>query len=207
MRKFLILFGALLCMSLTAAAQESVADLDVNSPAAEPAPMPVHFAPSDRENWQLTVGFEYQQFRVFGLGFHNFGYNASVTRYLNDWFGLEGAVDAGFGHTGIQANLPFNLDAKSLFAGGGPHIALSNRSRFEPWGHVLVGMEHFRFTQTDNTIGLGSNTSLGFRAGGGVDLKLGGRAYWRFQADYVESHFQSQINNSFSAGTGLVLNF
>jgi hypothetical protein len=207
MGKLLILCGAILCFSGAASAQDSVAALDASSPASEPAAVPVHFSPSDREKWQVAAGFQYEHFSVFGLGFHNLGYNASITRYLNDWFGLEGAVVMGFGHTGTSPAIPVALDAKSFFVGGGPHVAVTNKSRLEPWAHALVGLQHFRFTQTNNSLGLGSNSNLGFEAGGGVDYKLGGRAYWRVQADYVGTHFQSALQTNYSFGTGIVFNF
>lgn len=233
MRKILIFCGALLCLSLPVAAQEIATAFDTGSPlndpaaapaaepapvpepalapnpapAAVPAPAPVHFEPSDREEWQLGLGFQYSHFAAFGLNWHNIGYDGSLTRYVNDWFGIEGAVLAGFGHSSTSPQIPRALDAKSLFAVGGPHIAFSNKTKFEPWGHVLVGLAHFRFTQTNNTVGLGSNSALGFLAGGGVDVKLGGRAYWRIQADYVETHFLSKAENNYSFGSGLVFNF
>lgn len=205
MRKLFVFCGAFLCLSLTAAAQDSPAALDVSSPASESA-APAALSPASRDPWQLGAGFQYEHFKVFGLGFHNFGYNASLTRYLNDWFGLEAATVMGFGHSGTSPAIPRSLVAKSFFVGGGPHIAVSNKSRLEPWAHVLVGIEHFRFTQT-GALGLGSNTALAFQAGGGVDLKLGRLLYWRIQADYVGSHFSSALQNNYSFGSGLVLNF
>jgi hypothetical protein len=231
MRKTLIFCGAFLCLSLPAAAQEIATAFDTSSPtselatvpasapeavaapapdpapAAAPTPAPVHFEPSDREEWQVAVGFQYEHFGVFGLSFHDLGYSASVTRYINDWFGLEGNANMGWGHTSTSPQIPRALVANSLFVGGGPHVALSNKTRFEPWGHVLVGLAHFRFTQTNNTLGLGSNSAFGFLAGGGVDVKLGGRAYWRIQGDYVETHYLSKSENNYSFGSGLVFNF
>jgi hypothetical protein len=206
MRKLLLLCGFLLCMSLTAVAQDSNGALDVSSPASDTA-SPSSLSVSDREPWQLEAGFQYQHYKVLGETFHNLGFNSSITRYLNDWFGVEGTVIAGFGHAGPTPTVPATLDAKSFFVGGGPHIALSNRSRFEPWGHVIAGLEHFRFSQTNNKIGLGSNSAVGFLAGGGVDYKIGGRAYWRVQADFIGSHFGDVTQTNYSFGTGLVFNF
>ena len=199
MFKLFVLCGALLCVSLTAVAQDSVS-LDTSSPASEPA-APASLYPSDREPWQLGVGFQYQHFSVLGQSFHTFGYNADVTRYLNDWFGLEGAASMGFGHSGTNPS----LDAKSFFIGGGPHVTFTNSSRFEPWLHALVGLDHFRFTQTST---IGSNSRLGFVAGAGVDYKLGERTFWRVQGDFLGSKFgNASIDESYSFGTGLVFNF
>jgi hypothetical protein len=151
------------------------------------------------------VGFQYQHFHILGQSFHDLGYNADLTFYLNNWYGIEGTAVAGFG--GRAGTPPLNLDAKSVFIGGGPHIVLANKSKFEPWVHVLVGWEHFRFTQTDNKIGLGSNSDVGFEAGVGVDYHFGGRAAWRVQGDFIGSHFGAKIDANYSVGTGLVFNF
>jgi hypothetical protein len=199
MFRIFVLCGALLCASLTAAAQD-VVSVDTSNTGSEQAPPGPIYA-SEREPWQLGVGFQYQHFSVLGQSFHTFGYTADVTRYLNDWFGVEGEASIGFGHSGTSPS----LDAKSLFAGGGPHIAFSNHSRFEPWVHVLGGVDHFRFTQTAT---IGSNTRPGFVAGGGVDYKLGGRAFWRVQGDFLGSKFgTASIDKSYSFGTSFVVNF
>ena len=107
----------------------------------------------------------------------------------------------GYGHTGGSPNFV----AKSLFVGGGPHVAVHNGSKLEPWGHVLVGWERFRFTEYNS--GIGKNSALGFMAGGGVDYKVRTRFYFRVQADYIGTHFQSAMQKNYSGGAGLVFNF
>jgi hypothetical protein len=199
MRKLLILCGALLCLSLNAAAQESAAAFDAGSPAGEPA-APASLMPPDREPWQLGIGFQYQHFSVLNQSFHTLGYNVGLTRYINNWFGIEAAGVFGFGNTGTTPN----LTAKTFFIGGGPHLAFTNGSRFEPWVHVISGWQHFRFTQTST---IGSNSGVGFMGGGGVDYKLGGRAYWRIQGDFIGTHLGPSIEKNYSFGTGLILNF
>lgn len=179
MRKFLIVCAAVLCLSMTAAAQE-------------------------RSPWQLGFGYQYQHYtNIQGEDFSNNGLHASMTRYLTDWFGVEGMVTAGFGHT---SDTP-SLVAKSVFFGGGVHIAVPNQSRIEPWVHVIAGGDHFRFTQTST---LGSMTSAAFMAGGGIDFKLGGRASWRVEGDYLGTHFTTPTaytQGNYSVGTGLIVNF
>jgi hypothetical protein len=207
MFKSLVLCGAILCLSLTAAAQDSaVASFDASAPAdasalpSAPA-APAALYPSNREPWQVGIGFQFQQFDVLHRNFHTFGVNTDLTRFINDWFGIEGTLAAGFGHSGSNPS----LDAKTLLVMGGPHITLTNNSKFEPWGHVLVGLDHLRFTQTST---LGSESKLGFMAGAGVDIKLGGRASWRVQGDFIGSRFgANSIDTSFSFGTGLIFNF
>ena len=199
MRKVIVLCGVVLCLLMTAAAQEGPAALDASSPESAP-PAPASLFSPDREPWQLAIGYQYQHYEVLGQTFHTSGFNTDVTRFLTNWFGLEGTVVMGFGNTGA----PVNSVAKSLFFGGGPHITLHNARRFEPWFHVLVGREHFRFTQGSV---LGSNSALGFMGGAGVDYKLASGLFWRFQGDAIGSHFGSTRQANYSFGSGLVLNF
>jgi hypothetical protein len=201
MCKLSILSAALLCLSLTASAQDSTAAFDASSPAADPA-APASLIPADREPWQIGVGFEFQQYNVLGQKFHDFAYQADFARYFNNWLGVEGTAIAGFGKAGSNPS----ITANSLFLGGGPHIAVYNTHHFEPWVHVIVGWERFRFTQSDV---LGSNSHAAFMGGGGVDYKIGnGRLYWRVQADYMGTNIgPPAFSNNYFIGTGLILNF
>ena len=179
MRKLSVLCAALFCFSLTTSAQDSTAAFDASNAASEPA-SPASLIPADREPWQVGVGFQYLHFNVLGQSFHNLGYQADITRYFNNWFGLEGTAIAGFGHTGTNPSIV----AKSFFIGGGPHISLLNSNHFEPWVHVIAGWKRFRFTQSAT---LGDNSHAAFMAGGGVDYKIGGgRLYWRVRATSSE---------------------
>ncbi len=201
MRKVYILCAALFCLSLTASAQEFTAASDASPAAAAEPAAPASLIPADREPWQLGVGFEYLKFNVLGLSFHNFGYQADVTRYLTNWFGVEGAAIAGFGNTGSTPN----IDAKSVFLGGGPHIVLYSSSHLEPWAHVVVGWERFRFTQTTT---LGPVSHAAFMAGAGLDYKISNsRLYWRVQGDFIGTNVGPSVSKNYSFGTGLVLNF
>jgi len=200
MRKLSILCAALFCLSLTASAQDVTTAFDAASPASEPA-VPASLIPADRDPWQLGVGFQFMQYNVLGIKFHDLGYKADVTRYLNNWFGLEGTAIMGFGH--LQSNT--STDAKSFFVGGGPHVSLHNSNHLEPWVHILGGWQHFRFTQSAT---IGSNSHAAFMAGGGLDYKIrSGRLYWRVQADYIGTNFGPNIATNYTVGTGVVLNF
>jgi hypothetical protein len=206
MGKLLLLCGAFLCLSFPAAAQDSPAAVNNGSNLSDQGPAGSSI-PMDREHWQVGAGFQYQHFSILGVSFHNLGFNSEITRYLNNWLGVEAAAAEGFGHTGTSPSIPVSLNAKSFFIGGGPHIAVSNSSRVEPWAHVLVGQEHFRFTQTNSKVGLGGNSGLGLMVGGGVDYKLGRGANWRVQGDYVGSRISGSFQSNYSVGTGIVINF
>src|SRR5271165_412070 len=197
MRKLSILCAALFCLSLAASAQDSAAAFDAASPASEPA-APASLIPADRDPWQVGVGFQYSHYNVLGLKFHDLGYQADVTRYINNWFGIEGTVTTGFGNAGGSPQ----IDAKSLFLGGGAHVSVYNSNHFEPWVHVIAGWERFRFSQGAN---YGVNAHAAFLAGGGLDYKIkAGRIYWRVQGDYIGVNVGPILNTNYSIGTGLV---
>ena len=96
---------------------------------------------------------------------------------------IEGAVSAGFdGHaTGFSS--PAN--AKSLFVGGGPHIALESPSRYVPWVQLAGGFGSFgTFTRESKRfwfMGRG-------RSGRAIDI---GPISWRVQGDYLGTHFKA----------------
>jgi len=155
--------------------------------------------------WQIAVGYQYNRDNLLGSPFNTHGVNFSLTRYFGRWLGVEAQAGVGFmGNTG-QTTVPPNLDAKSLFVGVGPRLAFRNRSRFEPWVHLLVGLEHFRFSQTAGI--LGSNNALAGPAGGGVDVYLSPHIAFRGEADAVGSRFFSTNQRSFQIVGGLVYNF
>jgi hypothetical protein len=162
-----------------------------------------------RGRFQIGAGYQYQQYSVLGQRFHDHGVNADFSVHVFDWVtgassrlavAAEGTGVFGFGHTGGTPN----PDAKSYFVGGGPHVSIQNKSRIEPWIHVLPGWQHFRFTQGSI---LTTNSAFGFMAGAGLDFRLARRAYWRVQADYIGTHFQHSEQSSYSVGSGLVIYF
>jgi hypothetical protein len=201
--RFMVFCGAVLCLWLTAAIPS------LAGPCTEQREAPGIFVPA-RGCFELGVGYQYQHFNVLGTRFHNNDYSMDFGMHLFDLItgaagrvtvGVEGAVAAGFGgHTGGNPS----LDVKSFFVGAGPHVAIENNSRFEPWIHGLVGWERLRFTQSAT---LGANSALGYMVGGGVDIRLRPQLYWRFQADYLGTHFQSSLQSNYSTGSGIILYF
>jgi opacity protein-like surface antigen len=212
MRKLLIVVLAVFVPVLAASAQDlntqdqsNVASVASATPAAA-APQVSGYAFPD---WQVSLGYQYNSLKINdntgnGSTFHTNGINASLTRYFKDWLGLEAQVGIGFGNT-RATTFPNSLDAKSVFIGGGPHIAYRNKSRFEPWGHALFGMEHFRFTQTGGV--LGSNTAFGWMGGGGLDYHFNSRMAIRGEGDYLGTHFFGATQTNFQAVAALVVNF
>jgi hypothetical protein len=162
----------------------------------------------DHGRFQIGVGYQYQHYNLLGQRFHDHGVNADFSVHVFDWVaGASSRLAVAAEGTGVfgfdTGGLP-NLDAKSYFVGGGPHVSIQNHSRIEPWIHVLPGWQHFRFTQGSI---LTTNSAFGFMAGAGLDFRLASRAYWRVQADYIGTHFQHSEQSNYSVGSGLIIYF
>ncbi|MGB7599425.1 MAG: OmpA family protein [Candidatus Sulfotelmatobacter sp.] len=111
------------------------------------------------------------------------GLGASVTYDFNRWLGLTGDLSGqkASGESGVA----MRIDDASLFNGSlGPKLTLRTHY-FSPFVEGLVGWHRLTsdlFQRDDR---------FGFMAGGGLDLKLTRRFYWRaIRADYVFSNHQ-----------------
>jgi hypothetical protein len=201
MRVAIFLLGIFLFLSASAAAQ---------GPAGVGAPdgAGTGYSPASLQNgepWQIEIGYQFNRDNLLGSPFNTNGVNISVARYFRTWFAAEAQLGAGFTHDTGGTTIPPNLVAKSLFVGAGPRVVYRNRSRYEPWAHVLVGLDHYRFTQSGGL--LGSNSSFGLTPGGGVDVYLTPSIAVRGEVDEVFSRFFGTNQRSFQAVGGLVFNF
>jgi hypothetical protein len=100
---------------------------------------------------------------------------------------------------------PAKFGCQVALCRAGPRLAYRNRSRYEPWAHLTVGLDHFRFSQTAGL--LGSNNAIAGAAGGGVDVYLKSHTAFRIEVDAVGSRFFSTNQRSFQVAGGLVLGF
>jgi hypothetical protein len=203
MRHFCSLFAAVFLFPVIAAAQGPVGAGAGSGPT--PRSRTSAYSAKDFTEWQVAIGYQYDRINLLGTPFNTNGLNIGVTRFFGRWFGLDGQVGIGLGGNTRNSSSPPNLDAHSVFVGGGPRLAFRGRSRFEPWVHVVVGLQDFRFTQTAGL--LGSNNAFGGEGGGGLDYALGPRLAVRVEAEFLETHFFSTYQRSFQAVTGLVYNF
>jgi hypothetical protein len=203
MRVAIFLLGIFIFFSASAGAQGPAGA----GSGSQSGPGPKYSSAGQHEidPWQFAVGYQYNRDNLLGSPFNTHGVNFSLARYFGRWFGVEAQVGVGFlGNTG-QTSFPPNLSAKSLFIGGGPRLAYRNRSRYEPWAHLTVGMEHFRFSQTAGF--LGSNYAIAGAAGGGLDIYLKPHIALRVEGDAMGSRFFSTNQRSFQIVGGLVLGF
>jgi len=195
MRSFVALCAAVLCFSAVAAAQDNSGVLATPRPASPRAQTPALY-PYESYPWQLAISYEYFRANAGNTHLNLNGFNTSLTRFLGGWFGLEADVAALWG------SAPGGETAKLVLYGGGPRVAYRQNAKFEPWVHGLFGGAHL-FPQT----AFGSTNAFGYVAGGGVDIKLGPRVFWRVQGDFVGTHFFNQWQNNAQVKSGLVLNF
>jgi len=197
MRAAIFLAGVFLLLSTSAAAQ---------GPAGVGSGPGYLSGGQHQDNrWNISVGYQYNRDNLLGTPFNTNGLNVSVARFFGRWFAIDAQLGTGlYGNTG-QSSTPPNLTAKSTFIGAGPRIAYRTRSRYEPWVHVLVGIEHYRFSQTAGL--LGSNNSLAGTGGGGLDVYLNPHIAVRVESDAIATQFFSTYQRSFQVVGGVVLGF
>jgi hypothetical protein len=120
------------------------------------------------------------------------GWNASFESLPFTRFPRMGLVVDGSGFY-RQGETQYN------FAGG---VRFSTTmGKWRPFVHGMAGIRHI--------------TSSGFTyqpllidVGGGIDYKLWFKNFsWRFQGDYMHSHYQSATQNDYRASTGIVWRF
>jgi opacity protein-like surface antigen len=223
MRRLLVLCLVVLTPVLAAKAQDlqqndsasrNVVTYAPSEPAAAPATPQVVAGGSGVGNWEFALGYQYNDLHLTyapvdnGQAFHTSGYTVSFTRFFDSWFGIEAATGFGFGNTGTTTYPHQNhasLDVKSLFAGAGPHISFRTNSRLEPWGHGLVGVEHLRFTQNGGP--LSGNSTVGWLAGGGLDIHVSSRFAIRGEGDYLGTQFFGSSHRNLQVVAGVVMSF
>ena len=216
MQKLLLVCCAILFASGAALAQSDVAANGVSTivdpaPAAASPAAPQVLSRLDLTDWQLVFTYQFNEFFmpqrlanhavVPPFTANDNGYDVSFTRFLVNWGGLEADSAVGFGGTSTSQI----KDSKFLFIGGGPHFALRGHGRIEPWAHVLVGLDHFRFSQTATAYG--SNNSLGFIGGIGADFHLNPRTAFRVGGDFVGTALFKEPQTSWEVSAGIVFNF
>ena len=197
MRAAIFLTGIFLLLSTSVAAQQ----------AAGVGSGPGYFSMGAHEEntWNVAVGYQYNRESLLGSSFNTNGLNISAAHFFDRWFAIEAQLGSGLsGNTGQSSSLP-NLTVKSLFAGAGPRVAYRTHSRYEPWAHLLVGLDHYRFTQSGGS--LGSNSSVAGMGGGGMDVYLNPHLALRGGADVVVSEFFSTNQRSLQIVGGVVLGF
>lgn len=141
------------------------------------------------------------------------GWNASLTGNVNRFFGFTTDVAGGYtkrtytDHVCIQA--PCSQPAADLkfhTVMFGPQVRIPV-SHFVLFGRGLVGVGRSSGKVSDGR-SLGSDTSLAFGLGGGLDYKLNRFVAFRAgQLDYIRTSFGENDQSHVRYSTGLVLRF
>jgi outer membrane protein OmpA-like peptidoglycan-associated protein len=206
----------------------------VTSTAEPPAPAPAntmsnpHIKPgTDYNHWDAYVGYAYSvyrpEFNSNGQTLSMNGGAASVTYYVNRWFGLT--FDFGGARTGKCVDGPFcgGGPGKSSYNSilmsymGGARFRWMNSSRFTPFFDVMAGGVHgtdfYNYSSGSTVSDISSNT-FGMLAGAGFDVQLTPRFSWRaIETDYFLTHFDqpsgaaSHFQNNIRVTTGLLFTF
>ena len=82
----------------------------------------------------------------------------------------------------------------------GPRVSISV-ARFRPFAEVEIGVGHM------STNGNGSDTTWATAVGGGLDYRIVRPVAWRFEGDYVSTHFFNATQQNLRLSTGIVFRF
>jgi hypothetical protein len=168
-------------------------------PAASPAVEPPQYVQSVYENyaWQAYIGYEYLRlYQAPGFTKNTNGFTYSMVYYINNWFGLDGELDA----THLSE---LGTDGWFLMGGGGPRFRWSAPRGLELWAHAVGGYSHL----TPQTA-FGSEHAPAFEAGGGVDIRaFNRRLAYRIEADMMGTHYYNTWQYSPKITAGIVIKF
>ena len=133
------------------------------------------------------------------------GWNASVAGNLNSWLGVVGDFSGHYGSPSVLGfGVPF-VDVNQHSFLGGPRVSYRKDGRFTPFAHALFGVAR----AGAGTFGFGaSENAFAMALGGGVDLRLTNSIAVRaVQADYVQTRFLDDRQNSARLSFGIVFRF
>jgi opacity protein-like surface antigen len=92
----------------------------------------------------------------------------------------------------------------------GPRVSFS-AGKFRPFAEAEAGIGHVTTNgiAIDNNLilGFGANTSYATAIGGGLDYKVFKMVAWRFEGDYVRTHFFGTGQNNYRFSTGIAVHF
>lgn len=135
------------------------------------------------------------------------GWEASLEGKVLPWVGLVADFDAHYGSQSFPVtcpNIPGICSAHTEFTEHnylfGPRVSVSV-AKIRPFAQVLFGAGHVHVN------GITSDTSFATAVGGGLDYKLIPLLAWRFQGDYLHTHFFDTTQNNVRLSTGIVVRF
>ena len=140
------------------------------------------------------------------------GWTASVTGYVNKWFGITGEAGGYYKKEGLS------IGSTTLFGEsnhvytfmGGPTIASHSSKTFTPFAHALFGIASKK--GSPEILGLsfstGSDNGFAMAVGGGVDINMSKNVAIRvIQADYIMDRVGGIRNDNARVSAGIVFRF
>lgn len=149
-------------------------------------------------NFQLYVGYTFLRFYKFpGHQVNTNGLDIDMTYYPQGRrIGAEGDLTTTFGGD-------MHETAKFAAGMGGARFRWQAPRDLQIWAHGLVGVSHY-LPQT----AFGSQTSLGYEVGGGVDINANRTRFsYRFEADMMGTRFFNTYQYSPKFTVGIVYKF
>ena len=137
------------------------------------------------------------------------GWNASIKLNVTQTFGLVADFSGHYGSQnfvvgGVCGLVCYPTTANENVAVHnvlfGPRFSASV-GKFRPFVEFEFGVAHL------GTNSLGSQTCFANAVGGGLDYRIIRPIAWRFQGDYVSTHFFSTYQTNVRLSTGIVLRF
>jgi opacity protein-like surface antigen len=167
--------------------------------AAKPEPRVVPRR-EDYDHWQLGFGYNYFRLRTTAIAANMNGFQTSLARMMDDRFGIEASVGAGFGPlVPVPGNV--NMNVKLLTYMGGARYAWP-KEKWELWAHGLAGGAHLRPNSNS-----GGNSSFAYAAGGGADYHLKTGISIRMQGNLVGTRFFGQNQYNIQIAAGILFHF
>jgi opacity protein-like surface antigen len=154
----------------------------------------------DAPKAEIFGGYQYTRVDAGGTGINANGWNASLTGYFNNWFGV--AADFSGAYKTISG-VDFKVHSYTF----GPVVSLNHEGTVSPFVHALFGGA--RATADAGIFGSGSDNGFTMAFGGGADAKVSENLAIRVvQADWVYYRF-SGVGETKNAriSTGIVLRF
>ncbi len=131
------------------------------------------------------------------------GWEGSVEGKMFPFVGIVADVSAQYGTLGNPfTGLNDSTRVQSYLFG--PRVSFP-AGKFRPYFHVLFGASHLH--ETDDFLGVNSETDFADAIGGGVDYHLIPRVSWRLQLDDLQTRFHGGRQDDTRFSTGLAVSF
>jgi len=185
MRKFAILFAALLLFAGFASAQVPTSG-------------------------NVFFGYSYYNTNLSTVDRANTnGWEASLEGKIFPFVGIVADFSDHYGSENFPVACPVslgggctpanqNINVRNILFG--PRVSASI-GRVRPFAEAIFGAGHV------NANAFGTDTSFATAIGGGLDYRLIRLVAWRFQGDYVQTRFFNTHQNNVRISTGLVVHF